>query len=400
MKKILCAFMLLIGVTVARAQDQSATDLYHCFDGDPAVIGMLRDPLEQFSTLQRQIERSVTDLIEEESIHRSNEKLVFVNLHSVVRTAQRLQDLDELYDAFFAEKAPILAASFLERASCLGTLDIDRYRELVLDYLEYSVFRLQDHYASRLFAKYLEFNSALQLVQEQQQRWLASASGDLEGEDPSFDQPINQELYWPVLSRDFDLELSDPEPELQAYVGKGKSLKDVLKFIFDNWTEIKGILDWLTNNLFFDCHPSATARIRLDKENVPGSLSPGWRRQYRYAVAQNGVLMDGKSTRTRISGKLKLYKKRPVGWAEDRVSMAGISYCALQWNACEKLPWPANGVPFVQAPFLQPFKSKINQVHPYALTIRDQNREFLTFQLFFNRQLLRTIPLLGSGRCD
>jgi hypothetical protein len=403
MKKFISAIFLYFLLCQAMAQDQRTTDLNHRLSNDPVAQSLVRPYVEQLLSRQVQIESAVRELIMNESIRNTGEALTFINLASVVRTADLLQQYDQDYDAFFATIAAQLATQFQEKRLCMGLTDPDLYREWVLDYLEFEVFRPQTDVASTFFAKSLQFESVRTIQNEQENRWLAMAGEDLPDDQPGTDLPVDEEFYWPVLNSSFDLELSDPELELQQFAATqrgGKKFKDILLFIFDNWTTIKDILNWLTSNVFYDCHPSASARIRLTREDVPSSLSPSLRREFRYAVSQNGVMMDGKSTRTRIKGKLKLYKRRPNSWAKDRISLAGINYCSLQWNACEEIPWPANGVPFNQAPNNLPFKAKLNQQHPYSLTIRDVNHEFLTFKLFFNQQVLKTLFLLGSGVCD
>ncbi|MBM3915579.1 MAG: hypothetical protein ACKOA3_04145 [Sphingomonadales bacterium] len=403
MKKIISAIFLTFLFATTRAQDQRSPDLYHCLSVHPGAQSLVKPYLEQFLLLDAQLEVDVRSLIESEFIKNHNGLLYFTDLASVVRTAETLEQLDRQYDAFFASAASVLADRFASEGICRGSMDPDVYRELVLNYFETEVFLFKDDRASTLFATQLNFESARVIMNKQEAAWLSGAGEELTGEHPGENQPVTEEFYWPLLNRNFDLELTDPEPALlqMAAVQKEKNkLKDILQFIFNNWTEIKGILDWLTNNLFYDCKPSVTARVRTAKEGVPASLSPGARREFRYAVSQNGVLMDGKSTRTRIKASLKLFKKRPVGWARDKVSLAGINYCSLQWNACEALPWPANGIPFFQAANHQPFKSTLNQQHPYALTIRDVNYEFLTFKLFFNQRAIKTIYLLGSGECE
>jgi hypothetical protein len=386
-----------------RAQDQRATDLHHCLASNSVAQALIKPYFLEFSALDAQVTSAVQALISSERISNQDGVLCFTDLAAVVRTAESLQELDQRYDEFFAAAADGLATRFAAEGLCNGSMNPDAYREAVLDYLELEVFRPQDDRASVFFAKQLEFESVRVVMNTAENEWLAAAGDQLTGDYPGFDQPVNEEFYWPLLNRDFDLRLTDPEPALQQLAvaqRDNQKFKEILQFIFNNWTEIKGILDWLNNNLFYDCKPSVTARVRLDKENIPDALSPAVRRQYHYAVSQNGVLMDGKSARTRIKARLTLFKKRPVGWVRDKVSQAGINYCSLQWNACEQIPWPANGAPFSQAANHQPCKTKLNQQHPYALTIRDVNYEFLTFRLFFNQRVVKTIYLLGSGDCE
>jgi hypothetical protein len=402
MKKFISAIFLSLLFFGANAQDQRTTDLYHCLAGDPKAQELIEPYLEQFLSMDRLLQSEVSSLIESESVKNKGGVLHFTDLASVIRTAESLQQLDKRYGEFFAKVANSLADQFVSEQLCMGKMDASAYRELVLDYLETQVFRPQDERASLFFAKKLEFESALKMLNSLEAEWLANAGDELSGEYPGFDQPVQESFYWPLLNRSFDLELTHPEPALLQMVAvqkERKKLKEILQFIFNNWTEIKGILDWLNNNLFYDCKPSVSARLVPDKELVPDYLSPSVRREFRYAVSQNGVLMDGKSTRTRIMARVKLFKRGWIGWTRDRVSLAGVSYCTLQWNACENIPWPANGIPFVQAANHQPFKANHNQQHPYALTIRDVNNEFLTFNLFFNRQLIKVIYLLGSRDC-
>ncbi|MFM8807017.1 MAG: hypothetical protein ACKOD1_06595, partial [Sphingomonadales bacterium] len=369
MKKIISAIVLLFLLQGTRAQDQRGTDLDHCLASNPVVQSLIKPYLEQFLLLDAQLESDVQALIESERISNQGGVLFFKDLAAVVRTAESLQELDQRYDDFFATAARALASRFAAEGLCNRSLDAEVYREAVLDYLELEVFRPKDDRASVFFAKQLEFESVRVMMNAIEKEWLTTSGNELAGDYPGFDQPVNEEFYWPLLNREFDLRLIDPEPALQQMTfakQDNQKFKEILQFIFDNWTEIKGILDWLNNNLFYDCKPSVTARIRKDKDPVPAALSPSVQRQYRYAVSQNGVLMDGKSTRTRIKASLKLYKKRPIGWARDKISTAGINYCSLQWNACEQIPWPANGVPFFQMANHQSFKTKLNQQHPHA----------------------------------
>jgi hypothetical protein len=403
MKKIISAIFLSFLLLGAHAQDQRGTDLSHCLAADPQAQSLIKPYLEQFLLLESQLEFDVRTLIDRESVRNGDGVLHFTDLASVVRTAESLEQFDQRYDAFFATAASLLTDRFASEQLCMGSMDPGLYREAVMDYLEVEVFRPKNNKASMLFAKYLDFTSALAVMNAMEAEWLSGADEELLGDHPGLDQPVQEEFYWPLLNANFDLELTDPEPALQqlAMVQRDRQrLKEILQFIFNNWTEIKGILDWLTANLFYDCKPSVMARVRATKETVPTAVSPGARREFRYAISQNGVIMDGKSTRTRIKASVRLFKKRPVGWVRDKISLAGINYCSLQWNACEVIPWPANGVPFLQAVNHRPFKAKLNQVHPYALTIRDVNYEFLTFRLFFNQQPIKSIYLLGSGECE
>ena len=124
--------------------------------------------------------------------------------------------------------------------------------------------------------------------------------------------------------------------------------KEILKFIFDNWNDIKDILNWLDENVFYDCSPTVTARIKSDTRdvNVMQLLSPDVERRIYYQVVQRGVRADFRSTRTRISGKAQLYKRKRNRFVKDKTQVVGIAYCTQQWNVCDDLPWPANGRPF------------------------------------------------------
>ena len=179
---------------------------------------------------------------------------------------------------------------------------------------------------------------------------------------------------------------------------KKVKLKAVLLFIFDNWKDIKDILNWLSDNVTYDCHGVTKARQKETVE-VETALSPSVRRKVKYLVFQRGVLFDGKETKTHIKGIAHCYRKKKIGWGKDRTSSMGISYCTFQWNTCESIPWMADGSVFMQAPNYRFYKAYQDHKHPYALTVRDSTSEFLTFYFYFGEQIYKTVNLLGSGSC-
>jgi hypothetical protein len=125
----------------------------------------------------------------------------------------------------------------------------------------------------------------------------------------------------------------------------------------------------------------------------------GARRKISYHFLQRGVVWDGRATKTHLKGIARVYRKKWIGWGRDRLNRVGISYCTQQWNACENLPWPSDGSTFVQAPNHQTCKNKLSQFHPYALTIKDSNRNFLTFDLHVNEQYYKSVYLFGNRPC-
>ena len=396
---------------MAQAGDE---ELRECWRNNERMQTLIRPQLEGFYQLQKTIYAQVQALVRTENISQVGGVPYFENLASVTQTAQQLAALDSVYEAYFTKAVQLLLAACLEQRVCVGELPEELYRESLISYLEEEVFIITDNYASVIFAKLVGFRSALQMVNEQVEAWLLQDNPDLAGEDPSFNQRLTQDHFWSVLNDNWDIELRNPERELlqaplisyarqdlsaEGAVLKEKTkVKDVLLFIFDNWKEIKDILNWLNENVFYDCAASSSARFK-GVENIDVALSSGVRKKANYLVLQRGVLFDGRQTKTSLKGVVRLYKKKRIGWGKDRMTSVGIGYCTTQLNACENSPWPADGSVYVQAPTLRNYKVAQHQVHPFALAIRDNSIQYLTYYLYYKDNLFKTIYLFGSGNC-
>jgi hypothetical protein len=385
-----------------------------CWQSSQRFQTIIQPSLESFQQLQKTIYHSVQALIRNESITQINGVPVFENLAAVTRAAQELAELDSVYEAHYVNAVQIIANQCREERICVSRISEEAYREQLATYLEEEVFHLTDNYASDLFANTLGFRSALQQVNAQVSDWLLQDRDELSGEDPALNQPLSQDHFWSVLNADWDIELRNPETELlqassiayartESYPGgmdaKEKAkLKEVLQFIFDNWKEIKDILNWLNQNVFYDCAASSSARFK-GVEYMDESITNGVRKKANYVVVQRGVLFDGRQTKTNLKGVVRLYKKKRIGWGKDRMTSVGIGYCTTQLNACENIPWPADGSIYRQAPTLRNFKAAQHQVHPYALAIRDDASHFLTYYLYYKEHIFKTVFLFGSGNC-
>lgn len=389
-------------------------ELAVCWRSNGRMQAMVQPQLEGFQQVQKSIYHSVKALIRNEAVTQTNGIPVFENLAAVTRAAQELAELDSVYEVSFVNAVEVVAAQCAQERICISRLSEEVYRDYLASYLEEEVFRLTDNYASNLFAELVGFQSALQQVNEQVNAWLLQDDEALAGEDPAFQQPLTQDHFWSVLNANWDLELRNPERELlqaasityakgeyftQTREEKEKTkVKDVLLFIFDNWKEIKDILNWLNENAFYDCAASSSARFK-GMDYIDASASNGLRRKANYVVLQRGVLFDGRQTKTSLKGVVRLYKKKRIGWGKDRMTSVGIGYCTTQLNACENTPWPADGSIYRQAPTLRNFKASQHQLHPYALAIRDDASQFLTYYLYYKDHLFKTVFLFGSGNC-
>lgn len=389
-------------------------ELRECWRNNERMQTLIRPQLEGFHQLQQTIYAQVQSLIQTEGISEARGVPYFENLASVTQTAQQLAELDSVHEAYFTNAVQMLWAECREQQLCVAKLPEEQYQDHLTSYLEDEVFALTDNYASVNFAKLVGFRSALQMVNEQVETWLLQDNPDLAGEDPSFNQRLSQDHFWSVLNDNWDLELRNPERELlqaplisyarqdlygdEAVLKEKTKVKDVLLFIFDNWKEIKDILNWLNENVFYDCAASSSARFK-GVENIDAALSGGVRKKANYLVLQRGVLFDGRQTKTSLKGVVRLYKKKRIGWGKDRMTSVGIGYCTTQHNACENSLWPADGSVYVQAPTLRNYKVAQHQVHPFALAIRDNSIQYLTYYLYYKDNLFKTIYLFGSGNC-
>lgn len=413
MKKYVLLLLLSISSQLLFAQI-SYEELSDCWRNSERMQALIRPQLEGFHQLQKSLYTQVQTLIRTEEISQVGGVPYFENLASVTRTAQELAELDSLHEAYVTNAVQLLLAKCREQQICVAKLPEEQYQDHFTSYLEDEVFVITDNYASVVFAKSVGFRSALQMVNEQVEAWLLQDTPDLAGEDPSFNQRLTQDHFWSVLNDNWDIELRNPERELlqaplisyarqdlsaEGAVLKEKTkVKDVLLFIFDNWKEIKDILNWLNENVFYDCAASTSARFK-GVEHIDAAISNGVRKKANYLVLQRGVLLDGRQTKTSIKGVVRLYKKKRIGWGKDRMSSVGIGYCTMQTNACENGPWPADGSVYIQAPNLRNCKVAQHQVHPYALAIRDSNAQYLTYYLYYGNNLFKTVYLLGSGNC-
>lgn len=414
-------FLLSSFVCVGLFAQSPQEALRNCLRQNPIVSSILRPYAQQGESFKNSIEVSVQQLIGEEQIFQENGVPDYENLRSVVRTATELAALDSAFDQFYTSSLREIVQKIIDAKICWGKLNAEEYQEEVLSYLEEEGFRPNDNYASLLFAKFVGFTSVRERVNRQVEEWLSRADDQLSSEDPALNQLLSEDFYWPLMNSNWDLNLRNPEPELlhtrntgltetalslttfensfsQEHADKNAKLKDLLLFIFDNWKDIKDILNWLSEQVTYDCHGVTQARQKETIE-LEASTNPTGRRKAKYLVFQRGVLIDGKATKTHIKGIVHAYRKKAVGWGKDRINTVGVGYCSFQWNACENIPWMADGSAFVQAPYHRIFKASQDHKHPYALTLRNSGQEFLSFYFYFREQLCKTIYLLGSGNC-
>lgn len=320
------------------------------------------------------------------------------------------------YNDAYANYCNEIIDALWNQSVCVGNMSLSEYQEEMYEYLEEEKFTVIDDYAGVMFDQELSFQSALLKIHTDEENWLVSVGLNLDSNNPAFNQEVNNDLYWPVLSENWDIELRNPEPEINEVSGyskignkgwklfgdwsdelvksgpyvrpeRGNDFRGILLFIFNNWDSIEKILIWLGQNITYDCHPSTASSVSNDYRIVPSSMSPERSRRIYYHVRQKGVLADFKATETKIEGKVKLLKKKKNGsrYIKDKNNLCGIGYCTLQWNACDGIPWPADNIPHEYAGAHGHKKTKFKHYHPYALTIYNSG-DFLTYYLYYNQQ--------------
>ena len=405
MKKYSFLFFYVYSFLAVNAQPTNPA-IFDCFRQQGALLQSTDRWVQQFQKIKYGIQQNVRALIQQELITVHVGVPQFQTLHSVVRTASALETQDSIYDDFFVRAATAIQQEYVVNPTCTNQMNSEAVREYLTDYLEEEVFKLESNYASSFFAQQVGFKSSLQRINQETDQWLRKAEDDLSGVDIQLQQPLLEDHYWRVLNENWDIEILNPEPELVDVLqrvgaeakDKNSKLKEVLLFIFDNWKDIKDILDWLNTHVFYDCHGVTRASFR-DALQLDPSMSAGTRRKINYQVVQRGVLFDGRETKTHLKGLARVYRKKWMGWGRDRMSRVGISYCTLQWNACENTPWPTDGNTYIQAPNHQSYKTNLSQFHPFALTIKDRSTDFLTFDLHYNEQYFKSVYLFGNRSC-
>jgi len=377
--------------------------VYDCYQQDAVLFSLAQPWVQQFEKMKWEVQQQVSALIQTEQVFVMQEKPYYRDLRSAVKIASELNSLDSVYDHFFIQAALAIQANYGTSSGCIADQASVNTHSVLTDYLEEKVFQLTTQYASQEFARQLGFTSARVAIDQATKRWLLRDTALTES-DPQLEQPLQDDYFWCILNADWELELTSPELALLQAVenrmekGKPKKLKEILLLIFDHWREIEDILNWLNTNVFEDCHAVARASF---KETIPldRSSSPDLRRKISYQVLQRGVLFDGRATKTHVKGIARVYKKKWIGWGRDLMQQVGISYCTLQWNPCHNQQWPSEGLPYIQAPNHRYAKSILQQVHPYALSIRNSAAEFLTFDIHYNGAYLKSIYLFGNRPC-
>jgi len=402
MKKFYILFCFLCYFWAGQAQPLYPP-VYDCYQQDAALFSKTQPWVQEFEKIKWDIQQQITALIQSEQVFVAQAKPHYRDLRSVVNIASVLNRLDSVYDQFFVRAATAIQMEYGSLSACSADRSAANEQQFLIDYLEERVFQLSTNYASQEFARQLGFKSARVFIDQETDSWL-TRDQDLSEPDLQLEQPLQDDYFWCVFNADWDMELTNPESALlhllESDAGKGKQskLKEILLFIFDNWREIEDILNWLNTNVFGDCHAVARASF---KETIPldRNLSPDHRRKISYQVLQRGVLLDGRATKTNLKGVARVYKKKWIGWGRDRMQQVGISYCTLQFDPCNNRPWPSDGSPYIQAPNHRYAKSVLQQVHPYALSIRNSAEEFLTFDIHFNSSYLKSIYLFGNRPC-
>ncbi|MBM3432326.1 MAG: hypothetical protein FJX92_04890 [Bacteroidetes bacterium] len=373
-----------------------------CLTAHGSLQEQLRSARDQYMNALSDVRAEVDRLIARYSVVRVGHVLQVENLLAAVELSMHLRDQNAECDSnYFLFREKLLNEAWAE-GICTEELNYDQYQELFDNYLEDAVLHPVEHYASTYFASQLGFRSMLQLQLQAEEEWLARQGLDWRAPHPFEDLPIKEEMYWSVLNGDWMIDFRHPEPQLESMqVASKMKFKELLISIFDNWDEIKDLLTWLEELVLTDCSPTVTARINSDTRdvNLMQELSPEIERRIYYQVGQRGVRADFRSTRTRIWGKAKLYKRKRNRFVRDKMQVVGIAYCTQQWNVCDDRPWPANRQPFQFAGVHRRGKAKFSERHPYTLAIQDLNTEFINFPLFYNRCLVDQIHLLGNGGC-
>lgn len=415
MKKNIISYFLFIPLLLISVISNAQLLDRECLNANSTAQNVISSKNALFTQLSGQILTNVQSLIQQESIANVGNVLSFENLESVVSVANLLEAYDKQYDDAYAGYCEDIVQSLWSQSICVGSMTLSEYKEEMYDYLEEEKFSLVDEYASTIFAQELSFQSALLKINEEEEAWLEAVGENFDNTNPAFDQEINNELYWPVLSENWNIELRNPEPELSNVTGYSKiwmnhweqfakgnnhivrggpyliqntevyDLQEILKFIFDNWDTIEKILDWLSENVTYDCHPSTASQVSNDWRAVPNTMSPERSRKIYYHVRQKGVFGDFKATKTKIEGKVKLYKKKGRRYKKDRNNSNGIGYCTLQWDPCDDRPWPVDNNPHNYPGAHGHKKARFKHHHPYALAIERSN-DFLTYYLYYNQQ--------------
>jgi len=405
---MLCLLWLTFPELAAQSLADRQDRFNACMSAQASFQKRMKAGLLSYQEQLARARESVVQLISNHQVRVDGSTIELTDLKSAVELSIQLRDLDAACDnAYLQFREQIVEAAWTE-GLCAEDLSFAQYQELLDNYLEDQVLP-EDHYAAIYFARYLDFHSMLSIQLHAEEDWLAKQGLEWKDPHPFDDLPVGEEMYWAILSADWDISFRNPEPQLSNLQGIGSKggavsktkFKDIILFILDNWDSIKEILAWLEQGVFYDCSPSVTARSKGDTRDVNAmqELSPDVERRIYYQVAQRGVRADFRSTRTRIWGKARLYKRKRNRFVKDKSQVVGISYCTLQWNVCDNRPWPANGMPFQHGGIHRRGVAKISEQHPYALAIQQMNTEFLGFGLYYNRALVDQIHLLGNGGC-
>ncbi len=406
---MLCLLWLTIPELVAQSLEDRQDRFNDCLTGHAGLQERIRDAQSRYQEGLATTRESVSGLIQHHQVRVNQSNLEVENLRSAVELAMQLRDLDAESDSSYLQLRESILSESWASGICVEDLSFNQYQELMDNYLEDQAIRPIDYYASTYFASLLGFHSQLTIQLQAEEKWLAKQGLEWAEPHPFDGLPIEEEMYWSILGVDWSIDFRNPEPQLAQIqlipdsndVAAKMKFKDIVLFILNNWDNIKDILNWLDEMVFSDCSPSVTASLRSDTRdvNLMQQLSPDVDRRIYYRVGQRGVRADFRSTRTRIWGKAKLYKRKRNRFVKDRTEVVGIAYCTLQWNVCDNRPWPANGLPFVFGGIHRRGKAQISERHPYALAINNVNREFINFPLFFKRVLVDEVHLLGNGGC-
>ncbi len=405
---MLCLLLLTLPELAAQSLADRQDRFNACLSGHADLQNRIHAERFQAQEQLVGIRESVQQLIHAHEVRIAGSMLEVNNLRSAVELSMQLRDLDAECDSIYAQlRERILAAAWTE-GLCAEDLTFNSYQELFDNYLE-ELIRFDDHYASMYFASYLGFRSMLLIQAKLEEEWLERQGLVWKDPHPFDELPVQEEMYWSVLDPNWAISFREPEESLRKiqniYSEGGATektkFKDIVLFILNNWDNIKEILAWLDEGVFYDCSPTVTARIKSDTRdvNVMQQLSPDVERRIYYQVGQRGVRADFRSTRTRIWGKAHLYKRKRNRFVKDKTQVVGIAYCTQQWNVCDDQAWPANGQPFQFAGVHRRGKAKFSERHPYALAIQRLNTEFINFPLFYNRALVDQVYLLGNGGC-
>jgi hypothetical protein len=373
----------------------------------------------------------------------------YANWISFEQTAQKIEELNEEWDDLFGNSiTEILQRAYILKL-CTDPSQPSEAIDCAQDSLEQKYFQYPEEYASLYFEQRLSLTSYRSVMQQQDEKWLASEPSDLVN-NPAMNQELDEE-YWPVVNSTMKCEIRNTEIDEQqidsyflndptAVTGKTNNLLvktnsallnsmqlpsvlssfwranqnlDYFKIKWENIAKLLGKIKTVAEILVIvvgivktvwdqmaDCAESKEIKEKNFRYNGFPTLSND--RYIGYEIEQRSVTFDGKGSTTKIKGKAKLYKYKNGKIKEhDRKGKIGIEYCTRQFDVCNKVDYPVDVnyiVPTV-GPKEKAKKAKISKLDcmiPFALA-PTKSIHFLSFSFFYNSSYQKTVPLLAIG---